>query len=68
MEQSWAFSALGGIIISALMFYSQSKTIYIVKDNGVLEIKPACNRFSMKGVISLNPVAMERILKPPVPA
>ena len=32
LEQSWAFSALGGIIISVLMFYSQSKTIYIVKD------------------------------------
>ena len=29
---------------------------------------PPCNRLSMKGVISLNPVAMERILKPPVPA
>ena len=29
---------------------------------------PPCNRFSMKGVISLNPVAMERILKPTVPA
>ena len=29
---------------------------------------PPCNRLSMKGVMSLNPAAMERILKPPVPA
>lgn len=34
------FFGAWGIIISVLMFYSQSKTIYIVKDNGVLEIKP----------------------------
>ena len=40
LEKSWAFSALGGIIIPVLMFYSRSKTTYIVKDNGVLEIKP----------------------------
>lgn len=29
LEKSWAFSALGGIIIPVLMFYSRSKTIYI---------------------------------------
>ena len=34
LEKNWAFSALGGIIIPVLMFYSRSKTIYIVKDNG----------------------------------
>ena len=39
LEQSWAFSALGAINISALMIYSQSKTIYILKDNGVQVIK-----------------------------
>lgn len=37
LEKSWAFSALGGIIIPVLMFYSRSKTTYIVKDNGVLK-------------------------------
>ena len=61
LEQSWAFSALGGIIISALMFYSQSKTIYIVKDNGVLEIKPGWgNRICVDGIrkVSYNPNAI----------
>ena len=56
-----AFSALGGIIISALMFYSQSKTIYIVKDNGVLEIKPGWgNRICVDGIrkVSYNPNAI----------
>ena len=51
LEQSWAFSALGGIIISVLMFYSQSKTIYIVKDNGVLEI----NRDGEQNMCRRNP-------------
>ena len=27
LEKSWAFSALGGIIIPVLMFYSRSKTM-----------------------------------------
>lgn len=61
LEQSWAFSALGGIIISVLMFYSQSKTIYIVKDNGVLEIKPGWgNRICVDGIrkVSYNPNAI----------
>ena len=31
---------LRGYFYFILVFYSQSKTIYIVKDNGVLEIKP----------------------------
>ena len=55
------FSALGGIIISVLMFYSQSKTIYIVKDNGVLEIKPGWgNRICVDGIrkVSYNPNAI----------
>ena len=41
-SKSWAFfGAWGELFISVLnVFYSQSKTIYIVKDNGVLEIKP----------------------------
>ena len=47
LEKNWAFSALGGIIIPVLMFYSQSKTIYIVKDNGVLEIKPGWGNENM---------------------
>ena len=61
LEKSWAFSALGGIIISVLMFYSQSKTIYIVKDNGVLEIKPGWgNRICVDGIrkVSYNPNAI----------
>ena len=61
LEQRWAFSALGGIIISVLMFYSQSKTIYIVKDNGVLEIKPGWgNRICVDGIrkVSYNPNAI----------
>ena len=56
LEQSWAFSALGGIIISVLMFYSQSKTIYIVKDNGVLEIKPGWgNREFVEALREIDP-------------
>ena len=47
LEKNWAFSALGGIIIPVLMFYSRSKTIYIVKDNGVLEIKPGWGEQNM---------------------
>ena len=61
LEQSWACSALGGIIISVLMFYSQSKTIYIVKVNGVLEIKPGWgNRICVDGIrkVSYNPNAI----------
>lgn len=61
LEKSWAFSALGGIIIPVLMFYSRSKTIYIVKDNGVLEIKPGWgNRICVDGIrkVSYNPNAI----------
>ena len=59
LGKSWAFSALGGIIVP--VFYSQSKTIYIVKDNGVLEIKPGWgNRICVDGIrkVSYNPHAM----------
>ena len=41
--------------------YSQSKTIYIVKDNGVLEIKPGWgNRICVDGIrkVSYNPNAI----------
>lgn len=61
LEKSWAFSAFGGIIVPVLIFYSQSKTIYIVKDNGVLEIKPGWgNRICVDGIrkVSYNPNAM----------
>ena len=61
LEKSWAFSALGGIIIPVLMFYSRSKTTYIVKDNGVLEIKPGWgNRICVDGIrkVSYNPNAI----------
>lgn len=61
LEKSWAFSALGGIIIPILMFYSRSKTTYIVKDNGVLEIKPGWgNRICVDGIrkVSYNPNAI----------
>lgn len=60
-RKSWAFSALGGIIIPVLMFYSRSKTTYIVKDNGVLEIKPGWgNRICVDGIrkVSYNPNAI----------
>ena len=51
------FGAWGNV----LMFYSQSKTIYIVKDNGVLEIKPGWgNRICVDGIrkVSYNPNAI----------
>ena len=53
LEKSWA--------IPVLMFYSRSKTIYIVKDNGVLEIKPGWgNRICVDGIrkVSYNPNAI----------
>lgn len=43
------------------MFYSRSKTTYIVKDNGVLEIKPGWgNRICVDGIrkVSYNPNAI----------
>ncbi len=66
LEQSWAFSALGGIIISVLMFYSRSKTIYIVKDNGVLEIQPGWGTEyvlteSVKCLINPNAIGMQKV-------
>lgn len=35
--QEW--TALGGLIVPLMQFYSQSKTIYTIKDSGVLEVK-----------------------------
>ena len=35
--QEW--TALGGLIVPLMLFYSQSKTIYTIKDSGVLEVK-----------------------------
>ena len=37
--QEW--TALGGLIVPLMLFYSQSKTIYTIKDSGVLEGLPA---------------------------
>lgn len=60
LGKDWAFGVLGGSIIPVLGFYSRSKTIYIVKDNGVLEIKPKWgNRICIDGIrkVSYHPDA-----------
>lgn len=54
---------LGGILLPSLMWYSQSRTLYKVKDNGIVEIKPGwgCGkRICVDGIlnVSYNPHAM----------
>ena len=46
--QEW--TALGGLIVPLMLFYSQSKTIYTIKDSGVLEVKSVWGkRFCVDG-------------------
>ena len=47
--QEWG--ALGGLIKPLMLFYSQSKTIYTIKDSGVLEVKSVWGkRFCVDGI------------------
>lgn len=47
--QEW--TALGGLIVPLMLFYSQSKTIYTIKDSGVLEVKSVWGkRFCVDGI------------------
>lgn len=43
--QEW--TALGGLIVPLMLFYSQSKTIYTIKDSGVLEVKSVWGKDSV---------------------
>lgn len=61
LGKSWAAPVLGGIVIPLLMLNSQLKTIYIVKDCGVVEIKPGWgNKICVNEIsrISYSPKAM----------
>ena len=61
LEQSLGFFGAWGNYYFCINVYSQSKTIYIVKDNGVLEIKPGWgNRICVDGIrkVSYNPNAI----------
>lgn len=49
MGHAWAMTGLASFLVPCLMWYSQQKTLYRIKENGVLSIEP---RFGNKMCIT----------------
>ncbi|MCD7923223.1 MAG: PH domain-containing protein [Bacteroides sp.] len=61
LGKNWAIPALAGTIAPFFLLYSQIKTLYFIKDNGELEIKPGWgNKICVDGIckVSYNPNAI----------